>query len=56
MSRSVEKSLCTVLLEGAENGALDPDKAPVLLVKILMNGIFGLRVSGRTYAGKREAR
>lgn len=56
MLRSVEKSLCTLLQEAARDGLLGPGKEPALLAKILMNGVFGLRVSGRTYRGNRQAR
>lgn len=56
MLRSVEKSLCAVLDEAVRDGYLGPGKEAALLAKILINGIFGLRVSSKMRAGSAETR
>lgn len=47
MLQQVEKSFCEVLLEAQQRGELAQDKDPARLARLLINGIFGLRVYNR---------
>lgn len=47
MLQQVEQSFCEVLLEAKERGELAQGKDPARLARLLMNGIFGLRVYNR---------
>ncbi len=47
MLNFVEKSLCSVLKEAAADGSLPPQREPAVLAKVLVNGVFGLRVNSK---------
>lgn len=47
MLNFVEKSLYFVLEEAAADGSLPPQRKPAVLAKVLVNGIFGLRVNSK---------
>lgn len=47
MLQQVEQSFREVLLEAQQRGELAQDKDPARLARLLINGIFGLRVYNR---------
>jgi TetR/AcrR family transcriptional repressor of nem operon len=48
MFREVEREFRGVLEEAAANGDLSPDKDPKALARLLLTGIYGLRVYNKT--------
>lgn len=56
MLLAVEDLLRGVLEEAAAEGSLPPHKQPAILAKVLVNGIFGLRVYSKMRPGAAELR
>lgn len=54
MLRTVEDKFRDVLDEAIADGSLPPGKEPALLAKVLVNGIFGLRVYSKMHGGARD--
>jgi len=56
MLLAVEDMLRGVLEEAAADGSLPPHKQAAILAKVLVNGIFGLRVYSKMHPGAAELR
>lgn len=56
MLLTVEDMFREVLTEAISDGSLSPAKNPAVLAKVLVNGIFGLRVYGKMHADSADMR